>query len=444
MRIRNIQGLVISLALRTVRSAALIAAFLFVAPAPAHAGTNIWTRLSGPNCGSHSTVSALSEACLAALSGPYGNGSVSATVVYIGAGGGAEIYRWTGTYCAAPLWEDMEPNCAGGISYEFSETCTSLGQQWLPALGGCGTPFDCGSYSGRRLGRFFSGTPMSGNVCTSDPTGESDRCQARVLSGGFCNAGECYGMVEFTGESCSAEPIIDGDGTLAPSPPMTNCITTGGLSTCFAQSDENCGTVNGDAVCLDRIPEGGCVSTASGGAVCVVGADGAPTESDGVTHATAVGGFSGGGGGGTGGVPREFEYFDRDRVLGSGSPVRTAGGAGTGPGTDGEGTGEGLGEEVFGEDPGPGEFAALPEGEGFAAATAGFFAAIGEVPIVAAVADVGAAIPEGECPTASFEVFDTEYTISPMCEQWPDIAGVISAVALFSWGLLGIRIVFSA
>jgi hypothetical protein len=41
---------------------------------------------------------------------------------------------------------------------------------------------------------------------------------------------------------------------------------------------KNCGTVNGEHMCLDSVPSGDCMLLGGGGAVCTEGAAGVPTD----------------------------------------------------------------------------------------------------------------------------------------------------------------------
>ncbi|RZO82769.1 MAG: hypothetical protein EVA65_16525 [Oceanococcus sp.] len=95
-----------------------------------------------------------------------------------------------------------------------------------------------------------------------------------------------YGTYTYSGETCTVEP---------EAPPAENCLTdSSGNQYCYEPQDQNCGTINGEAVCVGQ-PDGcgtfngvsmcpddqGCYDMPSGSRVCPDGVQTPPAPDDG-------------------------------------------------------------------------------------------------------------------------------------------------------------------
>lgn len=275
-------------------------------------------------------------------------------------------------------------------------------------------------------------------------THEGNQCRA-VSTGPQVGIGGTWGgNYRITGEGCDSEP--EPDSTTPEQ--TTTCGSKDGVTVCASQNAApNCGTVNGDYVCVGSLPDDSCTFLSGGGVVCTVGTSSppAPTESDGMTPAAPEGEFSLTNGEEEGGG--EFEYYGPGVVAGSGTPVIGGGAPGTGgESSDGE---EGGGEcsepgSCDGELPNGGE---LEEVDSFGELTGAFLARVEGAPLVSAIGDLGTSMPAGECPAPSttLDYLDgATITLDAHCTMWPDIATVLSAVMLACWVFIGARIVLSA
>lgn len=80
-----------------------------------------------------------------------------------------------------------------------------------------------------------------------------------------------------SGNSCAGgEPVF-------PSEELPNCVLNNdGVSICFSQSEENCGYVNGEYICAESVPEGGCTLLGGGGYICDSDSTSLPSDDQGV------------------------------------------------------------------------------------------------------------------------------------------------------------------
>lgn len=265
------------------------------------------------------------------------------------------------------------------------------------------------------------------------------------------------------GATCGSNPAT----TEAPEGNNSACETEGGTRACSAPPPgggaENCGTFNGDYVCVGSIPPGTCVSYASGGIACVSdsggnitsppapnnGTEGETPEPTGVVE-TADGargeyygpGTMGGGGTGTGGA---VTGAPGGVPVGSPGPTGDGGGGGGGGGT--------VEVEVdLGTCTGAECDAGVPELEEVGTlgdAFGGFWGDLQAVPIVAAAGDIAPAFGAGACPNWSDsiavfgETWEMDFSAS-ICTTWADVSDVLSIVMLVFWGFVAFRILFSA
>lgn len=450
--------LVVFHAWRHVGSALLsvLVALVALLASPAHAGSNTWTA-TGPyanascNGASWATVASCGEAWVRAnvACGYMGAGYTSS---YRDTSDATSEHNWvTGAYCT------LVPGNLGGV-YQFTNNCASAGRSFNgthgvcaepcsvgttdPLTGDCIPPPDCSSFAGRQVDRFYADMGIGGAICATPPGEEVMGCEALVAAPtGFaaCAGGECFARVEFTGNQCGAEPDETGE-VLADEPGTTNCVSGGGVTVCAAQSSQNCGTVNGQSVCLDTIPPGRCTFLGNGGMVCASDATAppAPTDSGGMDAAMPDGAFTAAG---NEAEEQEYNYFGPGTVASSGTSTSGSGQSGTNePAEEGD-------EPCMEVGSCPGAVPELGDATSFADATSAFMAGVESAPLVAAAAGLGASLPAGECPAPSTTleyIGGLELTLDAHCGLWDEIATVLSAVMLAVWVFVGARILLSA
>lgn len=230
-------------------------------------------------------------------------------------------------------------------------------------------------------------------------------------------------------------------------------------------SGSNCGIYNGDRVCVDSAPPGGCVGYTSGGVACK-GADNgstppatppAPNNGTPGTPATPDATVTSTRGGGT------IHYYGPGTVSGSSEepetgPATPSGGyRPIGPGTGGSdggssGGGDGDGEgDGGGECTGPSCDADVPDLDDIGTvseAFGSFWGSLNEVPLVEAATGLGASLGSGACPdwSTSIAVYGETWDVdfSGICTTWDSVSAVLSIVMLVFWGFIAFRILFSA
>lgn len=219
----------------------------------------------------------------------------------------------------------------------------------------------------------------------------------------------------------------------------TDCDATGTICRNADATGKNCGTYNGDRVCVSAVPANTCVEFASGGVACMAASSGGTaTPPD----------------NGTAGMPatptmkvsengKTVNYYNSTVVNSSTVTVSTGNPQGGDPLTNG-GSGSG-GEGGSLDDLEGGELGTVGD---YGESASGFYASIEGAPIVAAVSAIAGSIGTASCPSwsttvdAGFTSFDVDFSI--VCTLWDDIAGVIGAVMLCVWALAGIKILMSA
>lgn len=434
----------------------VLVALLALLASPAYAGINTWTA-TGPyasascNGPSWATVASCGESWVRSnvACGFMGAGYTSS---YRDTSDATSEHNWiTGAYCT------LLPGNFGGV-YQFTNSCASIGRAFNGSIGVCAEPCvmgttdpltgdcipppDCSSFEGQQVDRFFAGSSLVGAQCAAPPGEEVDGCEALVANptGGRCADGLCFARLEFTGDQCGAEPDITSE-VLTDQPGSNNCLSGGGVTVCAPVANMNCGTVNGQSVCLDSVPEGNCAFLGNGGMVCGSSASAppAPTDETGMTPATPDGSFTASGDGES---ERDFDYFGPGTVATSGTAVGPAPGSG---GTEGEGE---EGEEPCMElGSCPGVLPDLSEATSFGEATSAFLAGVQAVPLVAAASSIGGSMPAGECPAPSTTldfIGDVEITLDAHCGLWDEIAVVLTTIMLGIWVFSGARIILSA
>lgn len=412
---------------------------------PAFAGTNNWTT----NKAGYGPFNSFGEvvAGVPAEYDPGNPGCAPHVVAGTNTSDTTSPYSWT-------IDIDRDGCVNVTLTATFTNSCATISKVWNATYAGCAEicvagetlntttgmcespTFDCGTVLGETVNRFYS-EPAGGAICTRPPGGESgDECVATPVGlAPVCVGGECFATLSYTGGFCSAEP--DVPEVLVDEPGDTNCISGDGVTVCMREDSQNCGTVNGQAICLESVPAGNCAFLGNGGMVCSSSATGGPTESDGVTPATPDGTFSAASEDNPGDT---FNYYGPGTLADSGTTVT----GGSMSGATDEGTSEGACEEVGSC---PGTLPELGETETFGDSTYAYFNALFDVPIVVAVEEMVTAFPEGECPapTATIAALgDVELTLDAHCTLWPEWAPVLATVLLAFATFLAARIILSA
>lgn len=329
------------------------------------------------------------------------------------------------------------PSVSDVTTWQFTFEAGPGCETYDATIHGCEIPPpDCNDFAGTQVDRYFADTGPGGAICATPPGEEVMGCEALVANPTgtrACAGGECFARLSFTGDQCGAEPDATSE-TLVDQPGSTNCVAGDGVTVCAATSSQNCGTVNGQAVCLDSVPPGACTFLGNGGMVCASSASSppAPTDSGGMSPATPDGTFTAGSDDTS---DTTYNYFGPGTVSDSGTPVS---GPAQGGGGD-EGTEEPSDDEFTGPD--------LGETTTFAEALGAFAAGLDSVPFVAAVNGLGGSMPEGECPAPTVEIpylDGVELTLDAHCGLWDEISPILTGVMLAIWVFLGARILLSA
>lgn len=335
----------------------------------------------------------------------------------------------------------IDVNCGPGsqdIYWQFTEDCEPP-SEWDDASGSCLVPFSCETLQGTVREGFYSSTEIVMQGCSG---GESNDCSVVATGQNMCvGDGEdnCFGRYEFTGAVCDGDALPEGAATKNSA--GTDCITADGLTFCSANSNKNCGTLNGQPVCVEGIPDGECTFLGNGGMVCAsdAGAPPGPTDPTGMTPAEPDGEFKAAGDGAI--AARNFNYYSPGTVGASG--------------TDTQGSGNG-GQDEFEEEPEPGECSEpgscegelpdLEEAPDYGESTSDYLAAVQATPIVAAVTSLATSFPVGVCPTPTLELdyLDASYTMTIHCDLWDEWSVVLSGVMLAIFVFIGGRILLSA
>ena len=214
-----------------------------------------------------------------------------------------------------------------------------------------------------------------------------------------------------------------------------NCVSNGASSYCLDPgATTNCGTVNGEYICLDTVPPGSCILLANGDAVC---ASGATTETpdleldidDGQGGTETIGVHNGGvSGDGSGGAVPGTDDTDGDGVPG---------------GSGGSGDGSCEGSVCDGDLPADNEAV-----DDFSTLFTSFWSRVEAAPIVQAVDGLAGSMPAGSCEAVSSDPIaffgNTTLQIDTHCTLWPELVPIINGVMLAAWALLGGIILFRA
>jgi len=227
------------------------------------------------------------------------------------------------------------------------EHSSSLNALTLGAVSVACSPGPCTSKAGLAVDTVVPGGARSAGVSMCGADGCSVTMADHAINIiGRCPGGTCtIQEAKYTGDSCV--PPTDGTNTAQSG----SCVNTSSGVVCTEQSKgKNCGTVNGDEVCVDSAAPGACVSYASGAVACVSKSDGSvptpPSPNNGMNGVPAPPSVQ---------VSNQSNsavtnYYTSNVVNGSSAPVVTSGQASSsgssGSGSSSSGGGTASGGEV--------------------------------------------------------------------------------------------------
>jgi hypothetical protein len=343
------------------------------------------------------------------------------------------------------------PACPSTQNCGSGESTSANGFSGSITTGAC-PPNPCTAKANTTQNLSSCGTPPSGTV--SDPVSGCEMTVSRSVSmsagGTTCSTYDAT----YTGRPNQGSP---SGGTPA------DCVTSASGTFCSEkQSGKNCGTINGDEVCPAAIPPGTCVSFQSGGVACTATAP----DGSGVSPPAPNNGTPGQAATPTGSVATKdpvtgasttTNYYSSSVVGGGTSGVpNTPGGKNVGNGGTGSGSGSGTGT---GSTPsaangdcgatgvscsGDGATPGLPNEPTIAQSTQTYTSLLSQVPVVAAVSNIAASVPSGQCPTGTMSLFGHEFVMDAQCTLWSDLTPLLGACFLAMWTFIGVRIVMSA
>lgn len=297
------------------------------------------------------------------------------------------------------------------------------------------------------------------------PSGSIDvfGCEFKATGPRVCTSTGCIAEVVSTGRPSSSTQ----QGSNAEKAAEGSCKVDGGAQVCAEPRTDgrNCGTVNGDRVCIDAAAPGQCVAYQSGGVACVV---------SGSTPNAAAPSTPPAPNNGTPGQPASpaaevtdgsntANYYPPSTVSGSTTAPTTvpapdrnptgvssgsSGGSGSTSGTvntqsQDTADGECTGDECNGTS---GAIPTLEETPTFQQITSAYWSSLQAAPIIAAVNSVSTSLPAANCPVWSTALgyLNTTLTFDVHCELFANIAPLLSAVMLAVWSILGIVIILRA
>lgn len=149
-----------------------------------------------------------------------------------------------------------------------------VGETLNTSTGVCEAPSQCdNTISGKTFLR-----PVFSGGATGDICHESSQC---VMSAGDTTGLANGDLIEYVGtnQSCNAEPEID----VPPQAEQDQCLSDSSLTWCQSPdpSDQNCGTLNGDWICLGSVPDGNCTFFGNGNMACAANATSPPAPDTG-------------------------------------------------------------------------------------------------------------------------------------------------------------------
>lgn len=303
--------------------------------------------------------------------------------------------------CDWYYWNEVNPACDGTLP----EPC----------------PAECPFVDGESFIKSGSGSPPA-SICNGGCNLVQNGPNI-AMDGGYTGSYSVQG-------SCSG-----GD----PDPPDAltdnlNCVSSSnGTQYCVdPNATENCGTVNGEYVCLNSIPDGACIFTGSGQAICN-NVSAANTPADTITDPDG----------------NSFDVFPNGTggQAGGGATPGTNDSDGDGqPGSVGDGSGEGTcpsWEDC--DETHSGGLADIPDdGCDFGCIMGAFWTDINAGPWGQSLNSVALTSGAAACPAPSFAIFDTTFTMDFHCSLGETVRTMLSIVFLGIWGLAATRVVLSA
>lgn len=422
----------------------------------------------------------------------------------------AAVYQWRSSVCSGhlgPFENSVSAAVQDAVTYVQANQQTCIGNTVAtcdlgntPPSGPCtvtlGTspsPNPFPSYSGGTINWTNSVTPtpnssfISFSISDTAVTDNIPSCgtagQQAFIGGGSAPGLTCVGGCLYSTPNPGLEIYASG----APHPTIydatstgTNCgssdagqsASQGTFQDCdssgtICHSGTNCGTFNGDQVCVNTVPPGSCVQYASGGVACTAGAAAAPTAPGGGA-ATPTGKVVDAGTGGT----QTVNYYSSSVVSASTTTVTT-----TTPvqpqaeGTQGLGSGGGGGGTVTvagtvstrnADAQADGDCSAnasncnggVPQYDwsgdcaSFEACAEGFYTSVSGAPILAGAAAITTSWPAGSCDIGSVDFATFNKTLNygtTACQVWDNyISAPLSAISLAVWAVMGVIIVLTA
>jgi hypothetical protein len=350
-----------------------------------------------------------------------------------------------------------------------------------PSISSRPNPAGCGQCSAAGTQEFIGGGGgASGTSCVGGCLYNTPLPAMHIFgSGGATTTPKIYESTS-AGQSCTSGDAGNGVTTADT---QTDCDASGTI----CHTGNNCGTFNGDNVCVNTITPGTCVSYASGGVACAASGTGgistppAPDNGTPGTPATPSGAVTANG--------TTINYYSSTTVNAASAhpttttpiqaaPIGTQGLGGTSGGTGGggptaitgavtvtsgtvaisgtvsthnqDGVANGDCNVAAGKDcsvTGSAGTPGLGRADTIASLGNAFVAGVQASPLYVAVNGLATSFPDGgTCPSASFSVFDHDYDfMTTACTIWTDhIDGVLSVIMAACWALMGIWIVVSA
>lgn len=272
----------------------------------------------------------------------------------------------------------------------------------------------------------------NGNFCAAD----------RVKS---VSAGDAVsGQYVFTGDTCDADgrqlPENNQQQEGVPEGCARNDST--GVTVCLTDTDDDCGTVNGDAFCAKDVPTNGCKNTSQGGRLCDKNAPTPPKPNKGTPGDEADEDAEVTGEGGN-----QYYYYNAVTVGNSNGGDNDGDGDGEENCTDEQGNPIPCGQPSDCDEQ-TGDCTGAVRGPGFSAKTFGqslaqFSEDVQGSGVGQLFGSAAAAMPAGSCPALNLDLFFGNVSTNAHCELASELA-VLSSVFIAIYVFLGIRIIGSA
>lgn|GEM_PF-6785520 len=313
----------------------------------------------------------------------------------------------------------------------------------------------CASKTGQSIDGVVSGGAQSAghNMCSNDG------CVVTISSNAINVIGNCPGGMcaiqtgTYSGAQCSFGSTTSADQT-SPG----NCVHDAAGNTVCSEhrtNGTNCGTVNGDEVCVTTAAPNSCVSYASGGVACNASTT-PPVPNNGTTGvpATPTASVQDQASGNT------TNYYSSTTVGGSTTTVVTnsggasapSGGASSSAGSSGSGTGPSASNGDCGatgvdcSSSGDATLPSLARGDSVQSLTQAFMSGVENSTLITSLNAISTSVPTGTCPSASFDVFGHSYDfMTSGCAMWEThIAPTLEAIMSIVWSVIAVMLVLTA